>query len=131
MKFLVDNALSPSLAIKLEENGYDAIHVRDLGMAAAPDEEIFNWAAKKGRIILSADTDFGAILAFRRISKPSVVIFRQSNKKPESVASLFLENLPSIAEFLQKGHVIIFEDRRIRVRKLPIVTAFCSKVTKQ
>ena len=131
MKFLVDNALSPSLTIKLEENGYDAIHVRDLGMAAAPDEEIFNWAAKKGRIILSADTDFGAILAFRRISKPSVVIFRQSNKKPESVASLFLENLPSIAEFLQKGHVIIFEDRRIRVRKLPIVTAFCSKVTKQ
>ena len=46
---------------------------------------------------MSADTDFGAILAFRRISKPSVVIFRQSNKKPESVASLFLENLPYIA----------------------------------
>jgi len=131
MKFLVDNALSPSLATRLGENGYDTIHVRDLGMAAASDEEIFSRAAKEGRIILSADTDFGTILAFRRISKPSVVIFRQSNKKPESLALLFLENLPSIAEFLQKGHIIIFEDQRIRLRKLPIVTAFCFKVTKQ
>lgn len=130
MKFLVDNALSPSLAIKLRENGHDAIHVRDLGMAAASDEEIFNFAAKEGRVILSADTDFGAILAFRRISKPSVVIFRQTNKKPENVASLFLKNLPSVAEFLRKGYVIIFEDRRMRVRKLPIITAFCSRINR-
>ena len=80
MKFLVDNALSPSLAVSLRENGYEAIHVRERVMAAASDQEIFNWATKEGRIILSADTDFGTILAFRKISKPSVVIFRQSNK---------------------------------------------------
>jgi len=130
MKFLVDNALSPSLAIRLRENGHDAIHVRDLGMAVASDEEIFDFAAKEGRVILSADTDFGTILAFRRISKPSVVIFRQSNKKPENVASLFLKNLPSLTEFLMKGYVVIFEDRRMRLRKLPIITAFCSRINR-
>lgn len=38
MRFLADNALSPRLAAA----GHDAVHVRDYGMQAASDDEIFN-----------------------------------------------------------------------------------------
>lgn len=121
MKFLVDNALSPYLAEELCRADHDAVHVRDLGMAAASDQAIFELAAQEDRVILSADTDFGTLLALRNASRPSVVIFRQSNKRPAAILALFLTNLPRIAETLQEGAVVTFQDWRIRIRKLPLL----------
>jgi predicted nuclease of predicted toxin-antitoxin system len=57
MKFLVDNALSPALAVLLKEAGHDALHVRDVGLAKAEDKAIFDLAAADARVVVSADTD--------------------------------------------------------------------------
>ena len=56
MKFLIDNALSPQVAAKLAAMGHDAIHVRDIGIAASSDEVIFLRAAAEDRILASALT---------------------------------------------------------------------------
>lgn len=37
MRFLIDNALSPSLAALLREAGHHALHLRDLGLQHADD----------------------------------------------------------------------------------------------
>jgi len=42
MRFLIDNALSPYLAEGLRKARHDAVHVRDLGLAVAPDQAIFD-----------------------------------------------------------------------------------------
>lgn len=63
MRFLVDNALSPLVSAELGRAGHDAVHVRERALAAADDDVIFDLAVTEARVVVSADTDFGTILA--------------------------------------------------------------------
>lgn len=119
MKFLIDNALSPQLARGLLAAGYDAVHVRDLGLGAAEDEIIFNLARAEGRVIVSADTDFGMLLAERQETTPSFILYRRVADEPQQQLAILLENLASILEPLESGSVVVIEQRRIRIRPLP------------
>jgi len=120
MKFLVDNALSPAVAEGLCQAGHDAVHVRQYGLQAASDEVIFERAAQEDRILLSADTDFGTILALRREKKPSVILLRRVTHWPASQVELLLANLPQIEAPLKAGSVIVFDRGQVRIRHLPI-----------
>lgn len=77
MKFLIDNNLSPRLAQAFRRFGLDATHVREYEMQRASDEDIFQRAFLEERIIVSADTDFGFLLAKWGKEKPSVILLRK------------------------------------------------------
>jgi len=77
MRLLLDNNLSSRLVELLTLQGWDVAHVRALGLRAAKDEAVLEAARNDGRVLVSADTDFGALLAASHDPGPSIVLLRR------------------------------------------------------
>ena len=119
MTFLVDNALSPEVAHLLRAAGHDAVHVRDYDLQAADDPTVLERADTEARILISADTDFGALLMIQKRPRPSVILFRRgAPRRPAKQAELLLTHLESFAADLAHGAIVVFQQNRIRIRRL-------------
>ncbi len=121
MRLLLDQNLPQSLVTLLTERGYDAVDTRQLGLATATDEEILEQAEGDNRIIISADTDFGTILALRNSTRPSYVLLRRTQGlSAEEIAELLSTNLPTVREELETGAIAVFTNENLRIRQLPL-----------
>jgi len=61
-RLLADENIHPSLVQHLGAVGHDVRTVAERGLTAALDETILETATREGRILLTADKDFGLIL---------------------------------------------------------------------
>lgn len=120
MRILVDESLSDTVAELLAGAGHDVLHLRDLDLLGAPDTVVMRAAADDARVLISADTDFGELLALNRHPGPSVVILRRSPHRPTEQAQLLLGALPDLEDSLIEGAVVSLTPATARVRKLPI-----------
>ena len=120
MKFLVDQPVSWQVARDLSEAGHDAVHVRDVGLSSARDEQIIERAISEGRAIITQDTDFGTLLAGSGKALPSVLLLRIQDGRPATQSRLLLDHLPVLEADIASGVIVVFSDGAIRVRRLPI-----------
>lgn len=120
MKFLADMGISMTTAQALRKQGEDLVHLREEGLIRLSDEGILEKALKEERIVLTFDLDFGDLLAAGGYSLPSVIIFRLHDQTPSSVTPRLLEVLTECREELASGAIVIVEDARYRLRRLPI-----------
>jgi predicted nuclease of predicted toxin-antitoxin system len=121
MRFLLDENQSPLLVGLLGASGHNVVHVRELGLAGESDQVILALAAAEGRVIVTADTDFGELLAQTNAAAPSVILLRrQTGRRAAQVASLVLANLACVLVDLDAGAIVVLDEDRLRVRSLPI-----------
>jgi len=120
MRFLADAGISPKTVDFLNQLGHDAAHVRALGLLRAEDSELVERARADSRIVLTFDLDFGDILALGVLTGPSVILFRLADERADSVNRRISIILAERSADLEAGALILVEDARYRVRKLPI-----------
>ena len=120
MKFLADMGVSPLTVQALRQQGYDAVHLMDERLERLPDPQIMVKAMQEKRIVLTFDLDFGDLLAASADILPSVIIFRLKTPTPAITTKRLLAALSEFESALMTGAILTVEDKRYRLRRLPI-----------
>lgn len=121
MNFLVDENLSPQLCGYLSSDDDTAAHAHQTVGAGASDQEILAQATSTEAVIVTADTDFGTLLAQAKATRPSVILMRELLPLPVAEQGMLLAaNIGQIRDPLAKGAIVVFSRTEIRVRPLPI-----------
>ncbi|HEY7008153.1 MAG TPA: DUF5615 family PIN-like protein [Jatrophihabitantaceae bacterium] len=82
--------------------------VREVGLRSAADEVVMAAARSEGRALVSADTDFGAMLAISGATQPSFLLMRRAaNQRPAEQAALILDNLDLVSDDLEAGAIVV------------------------
>jgi predicted nuclease of predicted toxin-antitoxin system len=121
MKLLVDMNLSPVWVEFLVGAGFKAVHWSEIGEASAADHEIMEWAAKHDHVVLTADLDFGAILAATRAARPSVLLVRSHSLKPSIIGGAVVAAMGQTRQELLDGALVSVDPVRARLRILPLL----------
>jgi predicted nuclease of predicted toxin-antitoxin system len=120
MRVLADMGVSQRVVEWLRAAGHDAVHLRDEGLQRLPNGDIFHKAAGEQRVVLTFDLDFGEILAACGGQLVSVILFRLRNTRADFVIQRLADVLAQSSADLSQGAIVVVEDGRHRVRKLPI-----------
>ena len=105
----------------LTEGGHDAVHVIDLDLHGAPDDAIMRAAVDGDRVLISADTDFGELLAATADRFPSVVLLRRHGHEPAEQARAIAAAVELASDDISSGAIVVVTDSRVRIRRLPIL----------
>lgn len=119
-RILVDMNLSTEWIPLLRASGHEAIHWSEVGDPRAPDQTLMEWGTVHGYVILTHDLDFGTMLALTRAEGPSVLQVRCMNVLPEAIGALVLAVLTTYAKEIEQGALVVADERRLRVRILPL-----------
>jgi predicted nuclease of predicted toxin-antitoxin system len=121
VKLLLDANLSPRLADLLTTAGHNARHLRSLGLQHASDVEVFTLAVNETAVLVTEDTDFGALLAADNAIAPSLILLRSADPlTADQQCALILAELPLAEHELGQGAILVLGRGRARLRPLPL-----------
>jgi len=117
MKFLADQDVYGITTAFLEGLGHDVVRAVQLGLAQAEDAELLRVAHEQGRIVLTRDRDFGA-LVFVQGGGTGVIYVRILPSTQNAVHAQLERVLTLYSETELQSSFIVVEPGRHRIRKL-------------
>lgn len=109
MKLLFDENLAPSLVLALADIFPLSEHVARIGLGAAPDREVWQYAREHHDILVSKDSDFHE-LSLLHGSPPKVVWIRRGNcstRRIEFILRNKLEDIRALVDNPESTYLVI------------------------
>jgi predicted nuclease of predicted toxin-antitoxin system len=103
MKLLFDQNLSHKLAWAIADLFPDSLHVRAVGLTAADDSLIWNYAKGNGFMIVSKDSDFYQ-MSLLYGHPPKVVWIRRGNCSTADVEAIIRQRFNDIKIFYEDAY---------------------------
>ena len=119
-RVLLDQGLAPRAASLLRQEGWDAVHVSEIGLSRASDEKILDAARSGGRVCITLDHDFHSNLALTRADQPTVIFLRLEKKDAPRQAALIRPVWAACEAAIVSGAAISADGETVRVRQLPL-----------
>jgi predicted nuclease of predicted toxin-antitoxin system len=117
MKFLADQDVYAITIAFLSGLGHNVVRAAQLGLAQAEDAELLRVAQEEGRIFVTRDRDFGA-LVFVQGSGPGVIYLRIPPSTQNAVHVELERVLTLYNEQEFQASFMVVEPGRHRIRKL-------------
>lgn len=117
MKFLADQDVYAATTRFLTDLGHDVITAAHLGMSRAKDFELLSTAHDQGRIFITRDRHFGA-LVFVRASGPGVIYLRILPSTQQAVHAELARSLALYTQEQLQSTFVVIEPGRHRIRKV-------------
>ena len=109
MKLLLDQNLSPKLVNQLVDLFPDSTHVQMVGLDAAGDAEVWNYARDNDYFIVSKDVDFSDRSTIHGMP-PKVIWLRRGNCSTPTVERILRNHYSDIESFagdLDRGILVL------------------------
>jgi predicted nuclease of predicted toxin-antitoxin system len=119
VKIVTDKDLGTDRIVCLPLGGHEVVHWSAVGAQDDDDASIMRWAAANETVVLTADLDFGTLLAASKAPWPSDVQLRTPNTPACYSGALVLEALRQASYYIETGALVTVEATRFRVRPLP------------
>ncbi len=118
MRFLIDADLPRSTKSLLQQYGHEGIDVRDVGLGAAKDSTIADYAQKHGLCLMTGDFGFADIRNYQPETYPGIVVFELPRNATAPFILALITNLLRDQLILERlpGRLAIVEAGRIRLR---------------
>jgi predicted nuclease of predicted toxin-antitoxin system len=100
VKLLFDENLSPILPQRLSDCYGECQHVRDIGLRAAPDTDVWEYALRNELAIVTKDSDFRHRSSLRGYP-PKVIWIALGNCSTRTVEDLLRQRVAEVTEFLE------------------------------
>ena len=117
MRFLLDENIPFSVLDIITNSGFEAEHVRNIGMQGSGDKQVAEYAKKQKAVLITKDLEFGNLLIYPKNSHYGLLILKLpytfSAKQISKVLKEFLTKI-DIKELVNS--ITILEIGKYRIR---------------